>query len=582
MKNTLVDSHSGTSINKSAWQYYFKFYRGYYRPLLLSIAVSTGQSLIAIPIALLIKTVFDSLIPAGDFSDLTLAGSVLVLLYLINGAGTLWTRHVTLKTTKAVIQEFREEILKHLYSFPRAFYADADHGKLHTTVVQDTERLDVMTNALLSQMVPAFFISLVIGAILFYLNSLLFLVLICSIPLLFLLGRTIGGKTRRKVYAFHRSFETFSKGIWFVLQKMDLTRIQSSEQLEMERQRTHIEELRHTSAQMAWMRTAIISANNVTIAIVAVIILIVGGRAVISGSMTLGGLISFYAVIAFVRPHLQMAFQSIPQILEGNESLTTLHTLLETHHQRPYFGTRQIEFSGKITLDTISFQYNDEPILRDISLAINPGTTIAIFGPNGSGKTTIANLILGFYRPQKGELYADDSPFRELDIAHLRRSFGVVTQNSIIVTGTIWENITYGCPGATRQQVEQAAELSQAHEFIQHLPQGYETFVGEDGVRLSGGESQRVAIARALLRRPRLLILDEPTNHLDAHAVRHLMDSMKTMDTDPTIIILSHDVDVVREAEHIYILQEGRIVSSGDYMMLSPLLNAVPGSRLYG
>ncbi|MDV2503193.1 MAG: ABC transporter ATP-binding protein [bacterium] len=582
MKNTRADSYSGISINKSAWRYYLKFYRGYYRPLLLSIAVSTVQSLIAIPIALLIKTVFDSLIPAGDFSDLTLAGAVLALLYLLNGAGTLWTRHVTLKTTKAVIQEFREEILKHLYLFSRAFYADADHGKLHTTVVQDTERLDVMTNALLFQMVPAFFISLVIGAILFYLNSLLFLVLIGSLPLLFLSGRTIGGKTRRKVYDFHRSFETFSKGIWFVLQKMNLTRIQSAEQLEMERQRIHIKDLRHTSAQMAWMQTAFISANNVTIALVAVIILIVGGRAVISGSMTLGGLISFYAVVAFVRPHLQMAFRSIPQIIEGNESLTTLHTLLETHHRRPYSGARQIEFSGKITLDTISFQYNDEPILRDISLSIDPGTTIAIFGPNGSGKTTIANLILGFYRPQKGELYADDYPFRELDIVHLRRAIGVVTQNSIIVTGTIWENITYGCPGATRQQVVQAAEMSQAHEFIQHLPQGYETFVGEDGVRLSGGESQRIAIARALLRRPRLLILDEPTNHLDAHAVRHLMDSLKTMDTDPTIIILSHDVDVIREAEDIYILQEGRIVSSGDYMMLSPLLNAVPGSRLDG
>ncbi len=177
------DRNSGFSINRPAWGYYLDFYRSHYRQLLTCIALSTAQSLIAIPIALLIKTVFDSLIPGGNFSDLTLAGAVLVLLYLVNGAGTLWTRHVTLKTTKAVIQEFREEILKRLYSFPRSFYADADHGKLHTTVVQDTERLDGMTNALLYQMIPAFFISLVIGAILFYLNALLFFVLIGSLPL---------------------------------------------------------------------------------------------------------------------------------------------------------------------------------------------------------------------------------------------------------------------------------------------------------------------------------------------------------------------------------------------------------------
>jgi len=280
--------------------------------------------------------------------------------------------------------------------------------------------------------------------------------------------------------------------------------------------------------------------------------------------MTLGELLSFYTAVALLRTHLNTISSCVPQIIEGNESVTTLFSLLETKDSRPYSGARQIAFSGKITLELVHFQYKDHPVLHDINLTIHPGTTVAIVGPNGSGKTTIANLILGFYRPQTGRLCADDHPFDELDIMHLRRHIGVVTQNPIIFPGTILENITYGCPDVSSQQMVRASELATAHEFIQELPQGYDTFVGEGGVLLSGGQRQRIVIARALLGQPKLLILDEPTNHLDEAAVRQLMNSLKRLDSVPTTIIISHDMDIGREAQHVYVLQKGRIAASGD------------------
>ncbi len=169
-------------------------------------------------------------------------------------------------------------------------------------------------------------------------------------------------------------------------------------------------------------------------------------------------------------------------------------------------------------------------MLQAINLTLSPGQTVVVVGPNGSGKTTLLNLLLGFYRPQQGQLYADEQPFSQLDLIHLRRSIAVVSQDPVIFPGTIRENLTYGCPEVSFQRIIEAAHLATAHEFIEQLPQGYDTFVGDNGVLLSGGQRQRLAIARALLRQPKLLILDEPTNHLDATAVEQLMHHLKKLD----------------------------------------------------
>ena len=251
---------------------------------------------------------------------------------------------------------------------------------------------------------------------------------------------------------------------------------------------------------------------------------------------------------------------AIPQILTGNESLLTLFKLIQLDEAKPYSGHEQLSFGGEVTLEGVCFQYGPEPLLTGVSLTIVPKKITAIIGPNGSGKSTLLNLILGFYRPHTGEIIADRTPFAQVDIVHLRRQIGVVMQDPIIFPGTIFENITYGNSEATLEQVDQAAKLATAHNFINKLPQGYDTFVGEAGVLLSGGQRQRVAIARALLHKPRLLIMDEPTNHLDGAAIQQLIHNLTRLPNTPAILIVSHDGAVIQHAQKVYTLQDGRLV----------------------
>jgi ABC-type bacteriocin/lantibiotic exporter with double-glycine peptidase domain len=547
-------------LNLPAWRYYTQFYRGFHRWLIVSVVIAAAQSAVYLPIALLVRTVFDRVIPKHDFGLLLYIGLAILALYLVDAALTLYTRYLGLRITKHAIQRFRDELLKRLYTYSRSFYTEADRSQLHASVVQDTERLDVMTNALVVQFLPAFITSLALSAVLVILNWYLFLALISVLPVLYGLNLWLSRLVRERTRLFQRSFESFSKGVLFVLQMMDLTTIQSAESFELERQRRHLDELRRSSTDMAWLQTAYGLLQNSVVTVSGVIILIVGGYAVSTGGMTLGDLLSFYVVVGLLKGSFGTIAYTLPQIIAGNESLVTLYNLTRIKETRPYSGTRQIKFGGHLELAGVGFQYDERPVIRDVELSLAPGSTVAMIGANGVGKSTLVSLILGFYRPQRGQIYADGVPFDELDLVSLRRQIGVVTQDPIIFPGTVAENIAYGCTECSSEQMHLAAEAAVATEFIGRLPKGYDTLVGEHGVLLSGGQRQRVAIARALLRRPSLLILDEPTNHLDVDNVRRLIASLKAMSDVRTILIISHHPDIVQASDHVYLIEDGRIV----------------------
>jgi len=541
------------------WKYFAQLFRGSVSMVLVSVVASVAQSLVLLPTIFLLPYIFDTVIPAGNIPLLAILGLAILGLYLINGALALSTFTVTLRLTKKVVAALRIEVLTRFYSLPRQFYDRADLGRLHTSIVQDTERIDIMTSGVVAILLPALIVSIALSLFLLLLNPILSLILLILLPTLIFASKQLTKLGSRRVKAFRTSFETFSKGMLFILQSMDLTRVQAAESFEIARQSAAIDDLRRVSGSMAWFNDAFAQFQNVSGVTIGIVILIVGGAFVANGTMTVGKVITFYVAFTQLTGTIRTVTSQVTAILLGNEALKALFQLMHDEESQPYTGTEQIDFRGGIALEEVTFRYATNVILRETSLTLRPGEKVAIVGANGAGKSTIVNLILGFYRPESGALYAEGQPYADLDVTALRRGMGIVLQEPIIFAGTVAENIACGHPDATHEQIAQAARQASADEFISQLDQDYETFIGENGVLLSGGQRQRIAIARALLRQPALLIFDEPTNHLAQASVRSLLDTLRSMQPAPALLVISHDRAFVRDFDHVYLLENATL-----------------------
>jgi ABC-type multidrug transport system fused ATPase/permease subunit len=548
-------------VRSARWRVFARFFHGSGRALAASLALSVLQSLLLVPVALLVRHAFDAVIPARAVGNLAAVGGLILALYLASAGLGLVTRHTVLRATKAAITRLRAALLERIYRLPRTWFDRTDLGTLHATVVQDSERLDIMSNALVAQLLPALVIGSALGVTLAVLDPGLFLLLLVVAPVLLMLSRVLGRAVRRRTRTWQRDFDVFSTQTGLALRAVALTRAQSAEGAELARRRVELEALGRSGREMAWLQAAYTLLHGAVAAAAGVIVLVVGGRAVALGRMTLGDLLSFYTVLALLRGQASTVLVAVPQVIAGSESLARLADLLAVEEPDPYGGTRRLDFAGAIALESVTFGYGERSVLEGASLEVAPGEALALVGANGAGKSTVANLVLGLYRPVRGRVLADGVPLDELDVAALRRRIGVVLQDPLVFPTTVRENIAYGRPEATLEEVRAAARRATADEFVSALPEGYDTTVGDDGVRLSAGQRQRLAVARALLGEPALLILDEPTSSLDADAVRRLVATVRRLPGAPALLLISHDPAVTAAADRVCTLRDGRIES---------------------
>jgi ATP-binding cassette subfamily B protein len=532
------------------------------RMLVVSLLAALGQALLLVPIPLVIRHVFDSDLRRGHAGGVVVGGIVVLALYLCGSALALAGRYAVLGATKPAIAGLRSQLVAHIYSLPKSFHDRVDPRQLHATIVQDSERLDVVANAAVAQMLPAAVVSVGLSIVALVLNPVLFAVLACAVPVMVIIKRRFGARVRVRTRTWQAAFDRFSALIQTALRARTLTEVRGAEKIELEQLDASGESLSEAGLQMAWRQSGMSIAQGSVLAIATVLVLMVGGSAVAHGDMTTGDLISFYAVVLLLQGQVGTVTSFLPLAISGRESLERLNEFLDIAEPTPYAGRARIKFQGNIELRGVSFAYGEEPVLREIDIAIGSGENLVILGPNGAGKSSLASLILGLYRPTSGEMLADGIPYAELDIRALRRAFGVLLQEPVILPGTVAYNIGYGRPDISRAEIERAAARAGAADFIERLPGGFDAHVGVEGVLLSGGQRQRVALARALLGEPRLLILDEPTSHLDSGAIAELPRALAELPRRPTVITITHDESLAAEADRVCHVRDGRTIAS--------------------
>ncbi|MBT9098151.1 ABC transporter ATP-binding protein [Methylovulum psychrotolerans] len=546
-------------FDKNALGLFRHYYRHCWRQLLAYALAAALQSLMVIPILFMIRQLFDHALPQGNVSGLLWLGLGVVVMRLLHSAVGLWLRHFILGIIKEVVGQLRRDVLARLAVLSRETISHADIDQLHSRIVLDSERFDNLSNRLLSGMLPAVATGLVLLCVLLILNWQLVALAALVLPVLLWASRRVGLSVKRDVQLFQSTFELFSKRTRFALRYMDMIRLKACVGQEQESQRQCLDELSGTGKRMAMSYAWHGQIQRNLTGFAGIMIMVAGGVSVAQGTMSLGDLLTFYVAAGLLNGQADNVIGGLPELITGNEALIKLYGVLHEGEIEPYQGQRLLAFDGSLSLRGVTFAYGSHTVLRSVDLEIPAGSKIAIVGANGAGKTTLLNLLVGFCKPQQGQLYASGVAYDDLDMASLRKAMGVVMQQPGIFSGTILENLCYGRPEASMAQVAAAARLALAETFINALPDGYATEIGEGGMLLSGGERQRLGIASALLAEPALLILDEPTNHLDVGAIAQLMAGLVNAPYHPTILIVSHDPDVVACADQVYRLHQGRL-----------------------
>ncbi len=296
-----------------------------------------------------------------------------------------------------------------------------------------------------------------------------------------------------------------------------------------------------------------------------------GARMVLAGQLTPGGLVLFLFYLGMMYKPMRDLSKMTDTVSKAEVGFDRIREVLDTES-----GVRDLprahragSFKGKIDFDKVSFGYSpDQLIIKDVSFTIEPGQVAAIVGPTGSGKSTLISLIARFYDPLSGEVRIDGTNIRQYTMKSLRQRISFVLQDTLLFRATVWENIAYGRPGASRQEIIEAAKVANADEFISEMPEGYDTLVGERGISLSGGQRQRIAIARAVIRNTPIIILDEPTSGLDAVAEQTVFEALDRLMKGKTSIVIAHHLATIRGADIIFVVKDNALVERGTHAEL--------------
>lgn len=528
-------------------------------------------SLTNLAIPLLIKDLVDVVMVKKDLPMLNNIAINIGLLFLLQLVCSTAHNYLFDLTEKRIITDFRKKIFGHLQTLSLSFFAKRRTGEIMSRMTNDVTTLENLITDIpataLQQSIRLF------GGILIiiYMNwKLTFMILVLA-PVLVLFAKTFGKKLKRLSTEIQDKLATSTTVLEENISNIQVVKSFVRSGLETERFSDAVED----SFQSAKKRVIISSFFGPTIGFIAfttsLILLWYGGREVITGGISPGELIAFILYATIIAGPMGSFARMYTRLQEGVGASTRIFEILDTKEEvkddpkAPALPS----ITGKVEFDQVRFHYReDREVLKGISFSAEPGQVIALVGPSGAGKSTLIQLLHRFYDPVAGEIRIDDTPLKEVSLNSYWSQIGFVPQETLMFGGAIKENIEYAKQAATQEEIIAAAKAANAHNFIMDCPEGYQTIVGEKGIRLSAGQRQRIAIARTILKNPRLLILDEATSALDNESELLIQEALERLMQGRTTFVIAHRLSTIHNADKIIVMDNGEIVESGTHAEL--------------
>jgi ATP-binding cassette subfamily B protein len=467
-----------------------------------------------------------------------------------------------------VTVDVRTQLFNHLQRLSLSYYDKRTVGSVMSRVTNDTGALyEVLVDGI-PMLLTQGLLLIGIPIALLLINWQVAIWTLLPIPIILFLVRRFRKRLERVWRRFWHSWSRVSGALSGVLSGMRVVKAFRGEDREQARFRKRIKDLADTGymAETTW--AVFFPVITLLVSVGTILVWYAGGFAVLNDRMTIGQLMAFSIYLGMLEGPLQVLTRLIDWTSRGLTAAERVFEVMDTvpDVQQPANPVRIEKCEGRITFENVYFGYDKtHEVLHGISFEVQPGEMIGIVGPSGSGKTTTISLLLRFYDPTEGRILLDGIDLRDLDLEQFRSIVGVVPQESYLFPGTIKDNIAYGRPDATIEEIISAAQAANAHGFITHFPDGYDTYVGERGQRLSGGERQRISIARAILHNPKVLILDEATSSVDTETERMIQEALENLVEGRTVVAIAHRLSTLRNADRIVVFEEGRIVESGSH-----------------
>ncbi len=540
-------------------------------PLLVALGIIVCLSFLQILIPQITRYVIDSIIPAKQFNLLPWVAVAILLISLLMGIFNYFRSYMMSLFGQRTIDHLRNDLYKHLQKLSINFFNNQRTGDLMTRLSQNVNTIGNLVTADIADILADSFTFVAIVSYLLSADWQLTLLLLVTWPLIVYLTQVFGKSMRGAYWEVQMQAAAVNDHLQDTITNINIIKSFGNEEYEInrfsEQSRNYMEANIRATRLWSVFFPLIDILNNLG----NVIVLVFGSWEVMVGRLTIGELAAFLAYINQMNQPIRR-FSKVINLIQ--RVVVALDRIFEIFDTKPEVVEKEnavnlTSVKGSIRFENVEFAYKEgETVLYNFSLEVKPGMTLALVGSSGAGKSTIAKLAARFYDPQKGRILIDEYDLRDVSLESLREQMGIVSQDTLLLYGTVRDNIAYGKLSATDQEIEDAAKAANAHDFIMSFPEGYNSIVGERGVNLSGGQRQRLAIARVLLKNPRFIVLDEATSALDTESEHLIQESLEKLFKGRTSLVIAHRLSTIQRADLIVVMEQGCIVETGTHAEL--------------